>query len=150
MKILFVLLMIVFIQVSISYGESNSANELVAFTTACVSSYNMGDDICNCLAGKADERLTPIGFAFLIASMNDDDEKIAELRPQLSMSDSLETGMFMVNTPAECAQVIHAWLAPRYQSHHRVEEVEGWFDELGFDRIEHRPLDTSVGGRKRN
>jgi len=104
MKITYVLLISLFIMTSNSYGDSSGANDINAFAKACVSAYNLGGPICECLAKKADEKLTPIGFAFLVASMNHDDEKIAKLRGKLEMSEAMEAGMFMVNTPQECAE----------------------------------------------
>ena len=104
MKITYILLILVFILASNSYGEGNGTNDINAFAKACVSSYNLGGPICECLAKKADERLTPIGFAFLVAVMNNDDKKTEELRSKLGMNEALETGMFMVNTPAECGE----------------------------------------------
>jgi len=60
-----------------------------------------GSPFANVWQKKADERLTPRGFAFLVAGMNKDDEKTAKLRSQLEMSEAAEAGMFMVNTPSE-------------------------------------------------
>ena len=88
------------------YGESSGANDINAFVKACGSAYNLGDPICECLAKKADERLTPVGFAFLVASMNNDDKKTASLRSKLEISEAMKTGMFMVNTPTECTEEI--------------------------------------------
>ncbi|MDY6856126.1 MAG: hypothetical protein SWO11_15755 [Thermodesulfobacteriota bacterium] len=105
MKITYVLLISVFILALNGYGESR-ANDINAFFKACGSSYNLGDPICKCLAKKADERLTPLGFAFLVASMNNDDEKTAKLRSKLGMSEAMDAGMFMVNTTKECAEEI--------------------------------------------
>ena len=104
MKITYVLLILVFILASNSYGESSGTNDINAFVKACGSSYNLGRSVCECLAKKADERLTPPGFAFLVAVMNNDDEKAAKLRSKLEMSEAMEVGMFMVNTPKECSE----------------------------------------------
>lgn len=106
MKITYVLLISVFILAMNGYGESSGANDINAFVKACDSAYNLGVPICECLAKKADERLTPIGFAFLVASMNNDDKETAKLRSKLEMSEAMKTGMFMVNTPKECAEEI--------------------------------------------
>lgn len=102
MKITYVFLISVFILVLNGYGESSEANDINAFAKACGASTNLGDAICKCLAKNADESLTPRGFAFLVAGMNKDDEKTAQLRSQLEMSEAAEAGMFMVNTPIEC------------------------------------------------
>ena len=61
-----------------------------------------GEPTCICLANKADHRLTPGGFSFLVASFNKDDAKTKELRGKLGVSELMKAGMFMVNTPKEC------------------------------------------------
>ncbi len=104
MKIKYVLLISVFILALNGNGESSGANDINAFAKACGSAYNLGDPICKCLAKKANARLTPPGFAFLVAVMNHDDEKAAKLGSQLEMSEAADAGMFMVNTPTECAE----------------------------------------------
>ena len=104
MKIKYVLLMSVFFLASSSYGESSGPNDINAFVKGCSSSYNLGIRVCKCLAQKADERLTPIGFAFLVASMNNDAEETAKLRSKLEISELMAVGMFMVNTSKECSE----------------------------------------------
>ncbi|MEW6601655.1 MAG: hypothetical protein AB1499_11860 [Nitrospirota bacterium] len=103
MKMTYVILISVVILATNSYGESIGANDINAFAKACGSAYNLGGPICECLAKKADKKLTPNGFAFLVASMNHDDEKTAKLRSKLEPSEAMETGMFMVNSPKHCA-----------------------------------------------
>lgn len=104
MKITYVLLISIFTLVSNGYGDSSGANDINAFAKACGSAYNLGGPICDCLAKKADQELTPLGFAFLVASMNHDDEKTAKLRGKLEMSEAMEAGMFMVNSPKHCSE----------------------------------------------
>ena len=106
MKITRVLLISMFILALIGYGERCEANDINAFVQACLSSYNWEEPLCECVAEKADERLTPNGFAFLVATMNNDEAKIAELRDQIDMNEKLDAGMFMVNTPQECGDVL--------------------------------------------
>jgi len=36
--------------------------------------------------------------------MNKDNKKTAELQKKLEMTEAMEVGMFMVNTPQECAE----------------------------------------------
>jgi SAM-dependent methyltransferase len=43
-------------------------------------------------------------------------------------------------TWAECAQVVHDWIAPPLQSHHTPEEVEGWAAEAGLGAVERLPI----------
>jgi SAM-dependent methyltransferase len=47
-------------------------------------------------------------------------------------------------TWAECAQVVHDWLAPPLQSHHTFEEVEGWAREAGLGACERLPVPVGV------
>ena len=102
MKIPMFLVISIFIVVLIGYGERCEANDINAFVQACLSSYNWEEPLCECVAEKADERLTPNGFASLVATMNNDEAKAKELASQLDMNEKLEAGMFMVNTPQEC------------------------------------------------
>jgi SAM-dependent methyltransferase len=43
-------------------------------------------------------------------------------------------------TWAECAQVVHDWIAPPIQSHHTMEEVEGWARDAGLGDLERLPV----------
>jgi ubiquinone/menaquinone biosynthesis C-methylase UbiE len=45
---------------------------------------------------------------------------------------------------AECAQVVHDWLAPRLQSHHTFDEVAGWAREAGLTELEELPVPVGV------
>ena len=47
-------------------------------------------------------------------------------------------------TWAECAQVIHDWIAPPLQSHHTWEEVAGWAAEAGLVDCERLPIPTGI------
>lgn len=47
-------------------------------------------------------------------------------------------------TWAECAQVVHDWLAPPLQSHHTYEEVAGWAARAGLTRMERLPIPTGL------
>ena len=47
-------------------------------------------------------------------------------------------------TWAECAQVVHDWLAPPLQSHHGWEEVLGWSREAGLVDAERLPVPTGI------
>ncbi len=41
---------------------------------------------------------------FLIATLQDSQAAVDELRPKLSVSEAMQAGMFMVKTPGECAK----------------------------------------------
>lgn len=45
---------------------------------------------------------------------------------------------------AECAQVVHDWIAPPLQSHHTYEEVAGWAREAGLEACEELPIPTGL------
>jgi SAM-dependent methyltransferase len=47
-------------------------------------------------------------------------------------------------TWAECAQVVHDWIAPPLQSHHGADEVLGWAAEAGLGDAETLPVPTGV------
>lgn len=47
-------------------------------------------------------------------------------------------------TWAECAQVVHDWLAPPLQSHHTREEVRGWAAECGLEPVDDLPIPVGV------
>ena len=47
-------------------------------------------------------------------------------------------------TWAECAQVVHDWLAPPLQSHHTWEEVEGWAHAAGLGDLERLPIPVGL------
>jgi hypothetical protein len=74
------------------------------FTEACVASSNLEPHICACCAQKARARLSPLAFQFLIATLQDNQAAVDEMRPKLSVSESMQAGMFMVKTPGECAK----------------------------------------------
>lgn len=45
---------------------------------------------------------------------------------------------------AECAQVVHDWLAPPLQSHHTFEELAGWAQQAGLGELERLPIPLGV------
>jgi SAM-dependent methyltransferase len=47
-------------------------------------------------------------------------------------------------TWAECAQVVHDWLAPPLQSHHDYAEVAGWAGRAGLRPLERLPVPTGI------
>jgi len=54
------------------------------------------------MAEKAEKRLSPNGFDFVVASMQKNDAETARLRSELSFGDLMATGTFMANGPSEC------------------------------------------------
>jgi len=96
------LLIVIFTVVSLG-AAAPALGTVEEFTEACLTSSNLGRSVCECCGGKAEERLSPLAFEFLIATLQKDKAKIEELRPKLSMDEAMAAGMFMVGTPAECA-----------------------------------------------
>ena len=74
------------------------------FIAACQNSTNLDERVCGCCAAKAEAQLAPPAFDFVVASMNQDREKTAELRQKLSIEEAVQASMFMVNTPERCAR----------------------------------------------
>ena len=106
MKITHILVISIFILVLIGYGERSEANDINAFVKGCLKAYNWPKPPCECAAEKADERLTPNSFAFLVAVMNEDEATIAELRDQLDMNERADAGMFFINVSEECGEAL--------------------------------------------
>jgi len=86
----------------VSYVPATAATP-ADFVAACLSSTNFEESMCECMADKAQRRLSPKGFDFLVASMQEDEAATSSLRAELSFSELLACGTFMANTPAECA-----------------------------------------------
>jgi hypothetical protein len=106
MKITHALVILIFILALIGHADRSEANDINAFVQACLSAYNWEEPLCKCAAEKADERLTPNGFAFLVAVMNEDMAKAEKLRGQMDMNEKADAGMFFVNTPQECGEAL--------------------------------------------
>lgn len=80
-----------------------NAASVADFEAACLASTNFEESICECMAEKARQRLSPKSFDFLVASLEKDDEATSRLRAELSFAELMASGTFMANTPAECA-----------------------------------------------
>ena len=77
--------------------------DVQAFIEACLASTNLPPPICECSAPKASEELSPDAFAFLVATLQGDDQRTEQLRGQLDIGEAMEAGTFMVRVPADCA-----------------------------------------------
>jgi SAM-dependent methyltransferase len=66
------------------------------------------------------------------------------IAPLTAVVRSYSRTQFPRATWAECAQVVHDWLAPRLQSHHTFEEVEGWAREAGLSDVERLPIPVGI------
>jgi len=102
MKVASVLLMSIVIFASNCYAQSNGTNDINALTKACIKSNRMGSHGCKCMAQKADEKLTPVGFAYVVASLSIDNEKAAETWNKLNEDERMVVSLFMVDATMEC------------------------------------------------
>lgn len=75
-----------------------------AFTAACIASNNLEPAVCACCATKARSRLSPLGYEFLVASLQGDEAKTGQLRSKLSIQEAIQASTFMIKTPGECAK----------------------------------------------
>ena len=85
-------------------GEGHDANDVSEFVEACLSSSNLDRPICECAAKKASEELSSDAFAFLLATLGENEAAAAELRTKLDLSEAAAAGMFMATAPAQCAE----------------------------------------------
>jgi len=74
------------------------------FVAACLSASNMSESMCTCLAEKADADLSENSQQFLIATLNEDQDRVVELRTQMSFEEMSSAGMFMIGGSTECAR----------------------------------------------
>ena len=74
-----------------------------AMTRTCLSTSNMGEAVCECVAGAARQELSERGFAFVLAGMQKNDEETARLRGEMEMSEIMAAATFMVSAPMKCA-----------------------------------------------
>jgi len=93
---------------SMNDGESmDSGREDNDFTAACLTASNMPEAMCTCMSEKATANLTENGRDFLIATLNEDTDRVIALRGQMSLTEMSQSGMFMVNASTECAAEGH-------------------------------------------
>ena len=78
-------------------------NTAAEFVAACTGR-GLGQAVCECAGQKAKEQLTQDGFAFLVATLQQDEERITTLRQKLSVPELTGAGMFMVSGPVQCAK----------------------------------------------
>lgn len=72
------------------------------FVDACTSSTNMDEAVCECMAEKAETDLSEDEREFVLAALDEDEERTEELRTELGVDDAMRAGMFMTNV-ASCA-----------------------------------------------
>ncbi len=81
-------------------GGSDAADRLLE---ACMASTNIDRSMCECVANRAEEDLSGDALEFVIASLNEDEDRAEELRGELDMTELAQAGLFMTQAPAQCA-----------------------------------------------
>lgn len=84
-------------------SDSLGSADIQRFTTACMKTSNMGEDICGCAARKAKSDLSEKGFAFLLATLEEDADATEKLRGEMGVMEAMKAGMFLASAPAACA-----------------------------------------------
>ena len=92
--------MLLFLLTGCSDAATSSDNE---FIQACLSTSNMSEELCECIAAKVRAELSDDGFAFLVATLNENQKAADELRAKMPLDEMAHAGMFMVSAPAACA-----------------------------------------------
>ena len=85
-------------------GGSTSDSERNRMVEACLSTTNNERPMCECVADLARDELTPESFAMLLATFEENDARAAQLRGQLSVEETMQSGMFTVNAFGRCAR----------------------------------------------
>jgi hypothetical protein len=77
-------------------GTASRVAELCSGTT------NLTAELCRCIGEKAQSDLSPQAGDLLIAILDKQEQRAAELRGKLPVDEVMKAGMFMVNAPAAC------------------------------------------------
>ena len=85
-------------------GGSTSGSERNRMVEACLSATNNERPMCECVADLARDELTPASFDMLLATLEEDEARAMRLRGQLSLEETMQSGMFMVNAFGRCAR----------------------------------------------
>lgn len=89
---------------ALCFASTAWAGEVDDFVAACGKSTNLEPNICQCTGEKAKADLSADGYAFLVASLNEDTAKTEELRGKLPLPELMKASMFMTKGPAACAK----------------------------------------------
>lgn len=71
---------------------------------ACLQSTNNERPMCECVADLGRGELTPLSFHLVLASLESNHVRVAQLRGELSPQEAVEAGGFTVNAFARCAR----------------------------------------------
>lgn len=75
------------------------------FSMACSESTNWPDSLCACMAERAEEELSEDGRTFLLATLEEDEATVSQIRADLDMEEAMEAGLFMTKVES-CAQYL--------------------------------------------
>ncbi len=74
------------------------------FVRACLESGSLSRAVCECASEKAARELSPVGFEFLISTLEKDRQRSTELRRKMEQKELQAAGRFMSHGPDECAR----------------------------------------------
>ena len=74
-----------------------------ALAAACNAQSNMPPNVCSCLETEATERLSPGGYVFITAALNEDRETTERLRRELGFQELADASLFLVSGVQRCA-----------------------------------------------
>lgn len=91
--------MAILLSLACRQGSSAYAED---FTNACLTSSNMPEPVCRCMADKALSELSGDERAFVLAVLKDDDAGAEAVRGKLGLEGAMKAGMFMTRA-GQCA-----------------------------------------------
>ena len=91
----------------VGFFTNANASDIEGFVAACTNNTDTEPQICECMAQNAQNELSPLGFEFVVAALNNDEPKTEQLRSQMSPAELLPAGMFFVNGLTDCDQALN-------------------------------------------
>jgi len=89
---------------SLSACASEGGANMERMIEACQAETNMGPALCQCVAEKACDELSPQGFELLLASLEGNEQAANDARAGMPVDQVMKAGTFLTRAPAECAQ----------------------------------------------
>ncbi|MBK8250099.1 MAG: hypothetical protein IPK85_22305 [Gemmatimonadetes bacterium] len=84
-------------------GAAPQAANADRLAEICRTTTNMGDGVCACVGDRARSELSEQALAFLVASMDKQEEAAEALKKELTLQEITTAGMFFATAPAACA-----------------------------------------------
>ncbi len=85
-------------------GGGGGGNLVERLATACNTTSNMGQPLCDCVAEEAESDLSPASLRLLVAMLEQDSTTAASIRRDASIEEVTTAATFMVRGPAACAR----------------------------------------------